>query len=483
MPGGARLAGSSGDDESAEYVYNAAMAAGYDVSYQEITFQLVSDLTQPEFAQVAPARVTYGDGTDFATMAYSGSGDVTTSVSVPSGDFRGCNAADWAGFPAGNIALVSRGAPPGFPVACTFRLKAENAVAAGATAVVVYNNVPALLNGTLGAPRYTHSVLGITQALGQQLAALVPGGLTLRVKTDTVAENRTTRNVIAETPGGDPHNVVVVGAHLDSVSRGPGINDNGSGSAAILEIAEVYAAQDRTPRNKLRFMWYAAEEQSLLGSNYYVANLSADERDDIMAMLNFDMIGSPNFVRFVYDGDGSDTTPAGPPGSGFLEQVFVDYFDSQGLASGSHAVLGSLGLRAVHRRGHPGRRPVHGRRRRQDRGAAGDVRRDGGHLVRPVLPPRLRHVRQQQRHRPRPDVGCRRARGPAHVPHEDRYRGADGVRAPHVGLGGDRRLRRQRARFALTATRTPGARAPHGLLSIPRRQRPTSWGVPVVPRV
>ena len=332
--GGNRLASTGGHDASAQYVYDKALAAGYDVSFQEFEFQLVSDATPPVFEQTAPTPTTYVDGTDFATMTYSGSGDVTAPVSVPSGDARGCVASDWTGFPAGNVALALRGTPEGFPVACTFRLKAENAVAAGASAVIVYNNVPGLLNGTLGQPRWTHSAIGITQALGQSLVAQVASsGLTVHIKTDTVAEVRTTRNVIAETPGGDPENVVVVGAHLDSVSRGPGINDNGSGSGTILEIAEQYAAQGRTPRNKLRFIWFSAEEQNLIGSDFYVDSLSAEDRGKIMAMLNFDMVGSPNYARFVYDGDGSATSPAGPAGSGFIEDIFVDYFNSQGLAS------------------------------------------------------------------------------------------------------------------------------------------------------
>ena len=321
-----RLAGTAGYDQSAQYVYDKASAAGYDVSFQEFEFQLVSDVSPPSFSQTSPDAVTYVDGVDFATMSYSGSGDVTASVSLPSGDSQGCAAADFAGFPAGNIALIVRGT-------CTFRLKATNAAAAGASAIVVYNNVQGLLNGTLGPPPFDRSVLGITQALGQELVGLVPGGLTLHIKTETTAEIRTTRTVIAETPGGDPNNVVVVGAHLDSVSRGPGINDNGSGSAAILEIAEVYAAQDRTPRNKLRFIWFGAEEQGLLGSEFYVESLSQAERDRIMAMLNFDMIGSPNYMRGVYDGDGVPTGTAGPPGSAFIEDVFVDYFNRQGLAN------------------------------------------------------------------------------------------------------------------------------------------------------
>jgi hypothetical protein len=332
---GIRLAGTAGYDESAAYVYDLMVAAGYQVTVQEFQFQLVSDVTPPEFEQISPNAVTYIDGVDYATMSYSGSGDVTAAVSTPSGDSRGCFAADWAGFPAGNIALVQRGTPAGFPGgACTFRIKADNASAAGASAVLVYNNIPGLLNGTLAQPRYDKSVLGLTQALGQQLVGLVPGGLTMHVKTETTAEIRTTSNVFAETPGGDPNHVIVIGAHLDSVSRGPGINDNGSGSAALLEVAQVFAEQARTARNKLRFAWWGAEEHGLIGSTYYVTNLSQAERDKIELNLNFDMIGSPNFVRFVYDGNNSAGGGAvGPAGSGAIEQVFLDYFVSQGLAS------------------------------------------------------------------------------------------------------------------------------------------------------
>ena len=140
--------------------------------------------------------------------------------------------------------------------------------------------------------------------------------------------------MIAETPTGDPDNVIAVGAHLDSVGVGPGINDNGSGSASILEIAEQM--QQVKPRNKVRFLWFAAEESGLLGSEAYVDSLSEEELDRIAAMLNFDMVGSPNFVRFVYDGDLSDSVPppsGAPEGSAAIEEIFVDWFDSQGLAS------------------------------------------------------------------------------------------------------------------------------------------------------
>ena len=123
-----------------------------------------------------------------------------------------------------------------------------------------------------------------------------------------------------------------MGAHLDSVGVGPGINDNGSGSATILEIAEQI--RKVKPRNKIRFIWFGAEEHGLLGSEAYVDSLPQSERDKIAAMLNFDMVGSPNFVRFVYDGDLSDSEPpegGAPPASADIEQLFLDYFESQGL--------------------------------------------------------------------------------------------------------------------------------------------------------
>ena len=140
-------------------------------------------------------------------------------------------------------------------------------------------------------------------------------------------------NLIADTPTGNPERTTVVGAHLDSVEEGPGINDNGSGSGTILEIAEEIAELPRNPRNRIRFAWWGAEEAGLIGSTAYVADLiESGEIDDIEANLNFDMLASPNFVRFVYDGDNStDEGAAGPPGSAEIEQVFLDHFESAGL--------------------------------------------------------------------------------------------------------------------------------------------------------
>jgi Zn-dependent M28 family amino/carboxypeptidase len=345
--GGNRLAGTKGYDDSAAYVFNRLVAAGYAPVYQEFEFLLVADRTLPIFQRVsAPAR-DYVNGVDFNTAQYSGSGDVTANItavdilihSTPGTlSTSGCEAADFAGFPAGSIALMQRGT-------CGFGQKATNALAAGAVGVILFNegNAPdrvGALNPTLGAIVNIPTV-GTSFAIGNELRNGVlngPTGVVARVRTDTIAEIRTTRNIIAETPGGDPNRVIVVGAHLDSVSRGPGINDNGSGSATILEVAETYAAQNRDPRNKLRFAWWSAEELGLIGSTHYVASLSQAERDRIEMNLNFDMLNSPNFVRFVYDGDNSafpvgPGAAEGPAGSGEIEQIFHSYFASQGLPS------------------------------------------------------------------------------------------------------------------------------------------------------
>ncbi|CRK56677.1 Aminopeptidase Y (Arg, Lys, Leu preference) [Alloactinosynnema sp. L-07] len=148
-------------------------------------------------------------------------------------------------------------------------------------------------------------------------------------------DSRTGYNLIADWPGGDPENVLVVGAHLDSVAEGPGINDNGSGSAAILEVARQVAQSGLVPTKHLRFAWWGAEEVGLRGSNHYVSSLSAAELAKIDGYFNFDMVGSTNGGYFVYDGDNSDGVGAGPgpAGSAELESVLQNYFSSIGVTT------------------------------------------------------------------------------------------------------------------------------------------------------
>ena len=235
----------------------------------------------------------------------------------------GCEAADFAGFTAGNIALLQRGT-------CDFGVKVANAAAAGAVAAIIFNEGQPgreeTLSATLGAPAAIPTV-GTSFALGSTL-----GGITATIAVDALGEIRTTQNITAEIRGRNANNVVLVGAHLDSVPEGPGINDNGSGSASILEVATLMARS--TPQNTIRFAWWGAEELGLVGSTEYVASQTPAQLSTIAAYLNFDMVGSPNFVRFVYDGDDSDAVGAGPGprGSAQIEDVFEQFYNDRGLA-------------------------------------------------------------------------------------------------------------------------------------------------------
>ena len=325
--GHTRVSGSPGYDLSADYAESVFAAAGLHVTRQTFEFQTFVSLAPSVLEQVSPPPV---GPIAHSILTYSGSGDVTAATATPTGDQRGCNASDWAGFPAGAIALVLRGTPPGFPVACTFALKATNAAAAGAAGVVILNNQAGPPTFTLGATfTLDLPVVGVTQDIGAQL--LATPGLVLHIMTSTLRGIASTDNIIAETPWGDPNNVVMVGAHLDSVNAGPGINDNGTGSAAVLEVAEHIAKSNG--KYKVRFALWAAEESSLVGSTFYVNNLPQAERDKIQLYLNFDMIGSPNHVFFIYDGDDSDAVGAGPgpAGSAHIEKTFERFYTERGL--------------------------------------------------------------------------------------------------------------------------------------------------------
>lgn len=324
--GGNRAAGTTGYDASVSYVVGRLMAAGYQVSLHSFPFEY---LQPPQLRQLAPFAAQYAAGSFTGTGVGSATANVVAvdiNLAPPRANTSGCEAADFAGFPAGAIALIQRGS-------CTFAAKALNAEAAGAAAVIIFNqgDTPlreALLDsGTLSPSTVGIPVVGASFADG---VALAQPGSTATVTT--FAPVATTQvNVIAESVDGNPNNVVMAGAHLDSVQRGPGINDNGSGSAALLEVALQMAKVK--PRNKLRFAWWGAEEAGLIGSTRYVADLSQAQRDAITLYLNFDMVGSPNHVFFIYDGDNSDGVGAGagPAGSEFIEQTFERFYRERGI--------------------------------------------------------------------------------------------------------------------------------------------------------
>ena len=343
--GGTRASGTPGYAASVDYVADLLTEAGYEVTIQNFTYDQFI-LNSSAFQRVSPDPKTYVEGLDgeYSPMDYSGSGDFTAPLALaggitipsPGGSTSGCTAADYAGFPAGAIALVQRGT-------CTFREKAEAAQAAGAVAVIIFNEGNddpnddriGVIAGTLDPPQDDIPVIGTSFAVGQELYNRITGGqtVTVRVAVDAETVTTATANVLADTPTGREDRTVVVGAHLDSVDEGPGINDNGSGTSTILETALQMAELDIQPVNRVRFAFWGAEEDGLIGSQYYVDHLPKRELKDIALNLNHDMVGSTNFVRFVYDGDGSAFGVDGPSGSGRIEDVFVDYFASQGLAT------------------------------------------------------------------------------------------------------------------------------------------------------
>ena len=338
--GGTRASGTPGYDASADYVAGLLEDAGWTVSRQQFDYEFFVVDSDPVLDPVSPDLPPYTVGTEIDVMEYSGEGDVTALVTpvdltlpptAQPSSTSGCEESDFAGFPMGNIALIQRGT-------CTFREKADNAAAAGASAAIIFNEGQegrtGVIFGTLDPPQAAIPVLDASFDVGNELAGLAAQGpLTVRAAADVHVEERTTTNVIADSTAGRTDRTVVIGAHLDSVDEGPGINDNGSGSAAILETALQMSELGISPRNAVRVAFWGAEESGLIGSQFYVDQLSARDIKSIAAYLNFDMVGSPNFVRFVYDGDGSAFGIKGPNGSTHIENTFVSFFASQGLAS------------------------------------------------------------------------------------------------------------------------------------------------------
>jgi Zn-dependent M28 family amino/carboxypeptidase len=343
-----RATGTPGHEESVNYVVEKMTAAGFNVSLQPFEADIFFEQAPAAFEQTSPTRTIYPhfDGQDgvWFTADFSGDGDVTADAVVvdftepttqASASSSGCTVDDYEDLDVTNkVVLLQRGT-------CDFGLKAEIAEDQGAAAVVLFNE------GTIGAPDRNSvlfptlagyqvgiPVIGTDYATGRSLVDLAnAGSVTLRVKVDGfINEDVVTNNVIAETPGGRADRTVVVGGHLDSVYDGPGINDDGSGVSMMLETAEEMAELEIAPRNKVRFIFFSGEEQGLLGSDHYVSQLTKKQIQDISAMLDFDMLASPNYARFIYDGNGDEHGFAGPNGSGTIEQVFKDFWDSQGLA-------------------------------------------------------------------------------------------------------------------------------------------------------
>lgn len=340
--GNTRADTTRGYQSSVDYVSLRLRQAGYTPRLQRFDFATYTDLTEPVMQRQSPSPRNYVYFDEFDSMTYSGSGDVTGTLvatrdlvlppgPTASSSNSGCEPGDFV--PAGAapaVALIQRGT-------CDFAVKAANAQAAGYDAAVIFNEGQPgrtdTLRGTLGGPGVAIPVVGTSFAIGNELAGLLKTGpVALRVKIDAQIEEIESTNVLADTSGRGTR-VVVVGAHLDSVPEGPGINDNGSGVAGILEIAIQMKRLGIEPRNRVRFAFWGGEESGLFGSQHYVDTLTDAQYQSTWANLNFDMIASPNFARFIYDGDGNAFGLAGPAGSDIIEELFEGYLGRARLAN------------------------------------------------------------------------------------------------------------------------------------------------------
>jgi Zn-dependent M28 family amino/carboxypeptidase len=284
---GNRSAGTPGYDASADYVAARLADAGWEVERQQVPFTYF----RVDDASLKVDGRTLTRGKRFQVLSYSGSGRASGTLHDAA---NGCSRGDFAGLGSGDIPLVHRGV-------CFFRVKAQNAERAGAPALVVYDQVKTrrgVPSGTLAMPGIDIPVVLVsTQALGG-----AGDGAAVEVMVDAESRSDRTENVIAETPGGAGDRIVMAGGHLDSVAGGPGIDDNGSGVATLIEAAE--AIGPKPPGARVRLGFWAAEELGLLGSRRYVSSLDRAGKRRIAAYVNLDMVGSPNAVPELYaDGD------------------------------------------------------------------------------------------------------------------------------------------------------------------------------------
>lgn len=324
---GNRAAGTPGYDASLDFVVKALQDKGFDVQTPEFTFRHFHS-EDPELT-VDGSKVT-ANPLEY-TIGTPPNGVTARVVPAPVDDSPGCTASDYDNLPvSGAIALVSRGE-------CQFGAKLAAAQERGAVALIIADNIDEeKMGGTLGQDNRDVKipVVSVSKADGATLRGR-PGTATL--KLDAGVDDIASRNVIAQTKTGSTQNVVMLGSHLDSVKQGPGINDNGSGSAAVLETALLMGSSPDVD-NAVRFAFWGAEEYGLIGSKNYIRSLNIEQLKDIALYLNFDMIGSPNPGFFTYDGNQSAprdpelAPPNVPEGSAGIERMLTAYLKSVGIA-------------------------------------------------------------------------------------------------------------------------------------------------------
>jgi Peptidase family M28/PA domain len=311
-----RNSGEPGYKASVDYVARVMREAGYNVTIQTYKFFYFAFTAVPAFSEISPTSHDYavadewnpGQSTGTATADLQPAGGIVIPPTPTSSSSSGCTMGDFSGLVAGRIALIQRGG-------CNFGVKVLNAQAAGASGVIIFNE---------GNPGRTSVLSGsLVDASGNRIVPTIPvaftsfdignsllndyqqavhAGTPLPVMNITihavVNPNADDYNVIADSKGGDKNHVLVVDAHLDAI-YGAGMLDNASGSATILDIAQMM--KNVNPLNKLRFIWFGGEELGLLGSSYYVNNLSPTELSHIGYDLDADVTATPNYAVGVLD--------------------------------------------------------------------------------------------------------------------------------------------------------------------------------------
>ena len=322
LNGGTRYTRTSGYTASAAYVKSTLEKAGYDAHYEMFNMPVWNETAPPVLQQVSPTNKTYVAGSaaddnspsvDFIAFEHSPTKSLTNVRVVPTDDIvipspggttSGCEMSDFPTTTKDAVSLIQRGT-------CAFTQKLDNAVEAGAVGVILFNegDTAGRRNALFRSapPGYPLPAVLSSFAVGEELYNAFKAGQnpTVNLATTASRSRRSIRTWLPRPSVVTPNHIVLLGAHLDSVPAGPGVNDDGSGTAFQLELAEQLARAGTPPRNKIRFLWFGGEEDGLVGSQYYAAHLSDAEVARIDMMLDTDMIASPNFARLVYDGDGS----------------------------------------------------------------------------------------------------------------------------------------------------------------------------------
>ncbi|CAD6451597.1 85665156-610e-47fd-9b50-b442a25ea05c [Sclerotinia trifoliorum] len=313
-----RVIGSQGHTSTIDYIYSSIASLGdyYDISNQ--TFPAV-------MGNVFEYRLVLGDVVPETAIPMSLTPPTYKKDAVLGPlvlvENDGCKIEDYPADVKGSIALIRRGN-------CGFGDKSANAGKSGAIAAVIYNNAHGALGGTLGAPDKNHvATFGISGDEAAPHIKKLQNGKHVdgSAYIDAVVQAIETTNIVAQTKGGDQSNCVMLGGHSDSVAEGPGINDDGSGSLSLLEVATQLVNYE--VNNCVRFAWWAGEEEGLLGSDYYVSQLSDEENLKIRLFMDYDMMASPNYAYQVYNA----TDATNPSGSEALRNLYTEWYEAHDL--------------------------------------------------------------------------------------------------------------------------------------------------------